>query len=101
AILGALVGERDVGVAVVQAELGEELAQAHARLLAPAVLLEERAADVVVERSGGPAQAQPVLLTPEAAGLDLRRELARFRAAPRDDVDGAPQRVASEQCRRP
>jgi hypothetical protein len=57
--------------------------------------------DVVVERPGFAAYAEPVVLAAEAAGLYLGDDLAGRLAPPRDDVDGRAQSVAAEEHRGP
>src|SRR4029453_13694075 len=79
-----------------EADLSEHLAEAAFRLLAPAVFLEERPADVVVDRPVRPAPREPILLPAEAAGLELRDDLAALLAPAGDDVQRPAERVAPE-----
>ena len=96
-VLGALVRERDIGLAGFQPDLREELSDSRLRDVAPAVLAEERAGDVVVEGRRRPSDLQAVLLAPEAPALDAGDDLVHGRPASRDDVDDAAEGIAAEQ----
>ena len=56
-------------------------------------------AEVVVERAGGPPEAQEVVLPAEASSRDVRHQLESLLPPPRRDGDGRAERIAAEQHR--
>src|SRR5207247_933920 len=101
AVLRLLERDRQVGIAVSPSALREDLAEPNGRLITPAVLCDQAARDVVVERRHGAAEPEPKFPVAETSTFHLRHELAALLTSPRDDVERAAERVPAEERGRP
>ena len=99
AVVAVLVGEGRVEPGRADADLGKGARQSALRVVPVAVLADSRQREVVVERTGFPAQQEARVESPEAAAGDFGADLAALFSAARGQADGRPQRVAAEEDR--
>src|SRR5439155_17064393 len=90
AVVAVLVGEGRVDTGRADADLGKGARQSALRVVTVAVLADSRQREVVVERTGFPAQQEARVESPEAAAGDFGADLAALFSVARGQADGRP-----------
>src|SRR5206468_9970195 len=95
-VTAPLIREGGIRLVPREPELAEQPVDGGIGLVPVPVLDRARERQEVVERPRRAAEAEARVQTPEAPARELGRDLADLVAAPGDEVDGPPQRVAPE-----